>query len=150
LSEEQEEERIELDVDDNNDDDFERFDEPQPVEIIREEAVEVVQNLNGMSSLQASSSSTEDQNEEENEVNSDNRNSVNEDIYEQIKVQSIQLNRLADMVESLQSQVKQLLQTTRLPKHLRTRSVRKKSTSNKGIKTKKKTKRRGSARSRKK
>jgi hypothetical protein len=46
------------------------------------------------------------------------------------------------MVESLQSQVKQLQETIRLRKHKKTSSVRKKSTSNKGIKTKKKTKRR--------
>jgi hypothetical protein len=54
------------------------------------------------------------------------------------------------MVESLQSQVKQLQETTRLRKPHNTSSVRKKSTTNKDIKTKKKTKRRGSARSRKK
>ena len=45
--------------------------------------------------------STEEQDEEENEVNSDNRNSDNEDIHEQIKAQSVQLNRLTNMVESL-------------------------------------------------
>jgi hypothetical protein len=137
-------------MDDNNNDDFESFDEPQPVEIIREEVVEVVQNPNGetsLSSLSASSSSTGDQNEEENEVNNDNRNSYNEDIYEQIKAQSIQLNRLADMVESLQSQVKQLLETTRLLKHLRATSVRKESSNNK---MKKKTTKRKSAGSRQK
>jgi hypothetical protein len=52
------------------------------------------------------------------------------------------------MVESLQSQVKQLQETTRLHKR-KTTSV-KKSTSNNGINTKNKTKRRGSTRSRKK
>jgi hypothetical protein len=64
--------------------------------------------------------------------------------------QSIQLNRLTNTVESLQSQVKQLQETIRLRKHDKTSSVRKKSTTNKGIKTKKKTKRRGSVISRKK
>jgi hypothetical protein len=53
------------------------------------------------------------------------------------------------MVESLQSQVKQLQETTRLRKR-KTTSIRKKSTSNKGINTKKKTKRIGSTRSKKK
>jgi hypothetical protein len=82
----------------------------------------------------------------------ENEDSYNEDTYELIKAQSIQLNRLADMVESLQSQVKQLLETTRLRKHLRSRSVRKESSSNKGIKTKisKKTTRRKSTRSKQK
>jgi len=37
--------------------------------------------------------------EEENEVNNDSRNSDNEDIHEQIKAQSIQLNKLIKMVE---------------------------------------------------
>jgi len=54
------------------------------------------------------------------------------------------------MVESLQSQVKQLQETTRLRKHHMTTSVRKKSTGTNGTKTKKKINRRGSARSRKK
>ena len=53
------------------------------------------------------------------------------------------------MVESLQSQVKQLQETTKLRKHHNTKSVRKKSTSNNSIKTKKKTDRRASARIRK-
>jgi hypothetical protein len=83
-------------------------------------------------------------------VNSDNRNGDNEDIYEQIKAQSVQLNRLINMIESLQSQVKQLQETIRLRKHNKTSSVRKKSITNKGIKTKKKTKRRGNAISRRK
>ena len=74
----------------------------------------------------------------------------NEDIHEQVKAQSIQLSSLTDMVESLQSQVKQLQATIRLHKHKKTRSVRKRSTSNNDAKTKKKTKRRGSTRSRKK
>ena len=92
----------------------------------------------------------ENEEEEENEIKPDNLNHHNGDICEQVKAQSIQLSSLGDMVESLQSQVKQLQETIRLRKHNKTSSVRKKSTSNKGIKAKKKTKRRGSARSRKK
>jgi hypothetical protein len=84
------------------------------------------------------------------EGKTDNLNRYNEDIYKQVKAHSIQLSRLVDMVESLQSQVKQLQETTKLRKHHKTTSVRKKSTSNNSIKTKKKTYRRESARSRKK
>jgi hypothetical protein len=146
LSEEQEE-RIETDMGNNGD--FKESSEP--VEIIREEVVEVVENPNAETSLLISS---EDQNEleedQKNEIKTDNRNRYNEGIYEQVKAQSIQLSNLADMVESLQSQVKQLQETTRLRKPHKTTSVRKKSTSNNGTKTKKKTNIRGSARSRKK
>jgi hypothetical protein len=94
-----------------------------------------------VSSLSTSSPTKEQ--DEQNQVNSDN-----EAIYEQIKVQSIQLNRLTNMLESLQSQVKQLQETIRSRKHNKISSVRKKSTSNNGTKTKKKTKRRGSIRTR--
>jgi hypothetical protein len=146
LSEEQEE-RIEIDMDNNAD--FKESSEP--VEIIREEVVEVAENPSAETSLL---SSIEDQNEEEedqkNEIKTDNRNRYNEDIYAQVKAQSIQLSSLADMVESLKSQVKQLQETTTLRKHHKTTSVRKKSTSTNGTKTKKKTNRRGSARRRKK
>jgi DNA polymerase II small subunit/DNA polymerase delta subunit B len=146
LSEEQEE-RIEIDMDNNGD--FKESSEP--VEIIREEVVEVVENPNAETSLL---SSMKDQNEEEedqkNEIQTGNRNRYNEDIYEQIKAQSIRLSSLTDMVQSLQSQVKQLQETIRLRKHNKPSSVRKKSTSNKGINTQKKTKRRVSTRSRKK
>jgi hypothetical protein len=143
LSEENEER---IGVVDNNGD-FKESSEP--VEIIREEVVEVMENPNDETSL----SSMEDQNEEEedqkNEIKTDNLHSYNEAIYEQVKAQSIQLSKLTDMVESLQSQVKQLQETTRLRKR-KTTSIRKKSTSNKGINTKKKTKRIGSTRSKKK
>ena len=140
MSEDQEE-RIEIDIDNNND-------IAEPLEIIREEVVEVLENPNtetsSLSSMEGQDEEEEDQN---NEIKTDNSNRYNVDIYEQVKAQSIQLSSLADMVESLQSQVKQLQETIRLRKHNKTSSVRKKSTSNKGIKTKKKTKRRGSARS---
>jgi hypothetical protein len=142
LSEEQEE-RVEID---NNNGNFEESsDIAEPLEIIREEVVEVVENPNTETSSMAS---MEDQDEEEDDQKkTDNSNRYNGDICEQVKAQSIQLSSLADMIESLQSQVQQLQETIRLRKHNKTSSVRKKSTSNKGIKTKKKTKRRGSARS---
>ena len=89
-------------------------------------------------------SSKEEENRK-NEVKSDNG-----DIHEQLKAQSIQLSNLSGMIESLQSQVKQLEETFRLLKHKKTSSVRKRITSNDGTKTKKKTKRRGNVRSRKK
>jgi hypothetical protein len=143
LSEEQEE-RIEIDMDNNGD--FKESSEP--VEIIREEIVEVVENPNAETSLL---SSMEDENEEEedqkNEIKTDNLNRYNEEIYEQVKAQSIQLRSLADMVESLQSQVKQLQEITRLRKRKITPARKK---SNKGINTKKKTKIKGSTKSRKK
>jgi DNA-directed RNA polymerase specialized sigma subunit len=148
LSEDQEE-RIEIDIDNNNGNFEESSEIAEPLEIIREEVAEVVQNPNGetsLSSLSVSSPSTEEQEEEGNEVISDNRNSDNEDIHEQIKAQSIQLDKLIKMVESLQSQVKHLQETIRLRKRNKTSSVRKKSTTNKGIKTN----RRASARSRRK
>src|SRR5215813_11148361 len=98
----------------------------EPVEIIREEVVEVVENPNAETSLL---SSMKDQNEEEedqkNEIQTGNRNRYNEDIYEQTKAQSIRLSSLTDMVRSLQSQVKQLQETIRLRTHNKPSSVRK-------------------------
>ena len=140
-------ERIEIDMDNNG-----NFKESsEPVEIIREEVVEVVESPNDETSFL---SSMEDENEEEEdqkkEIKTENLDRDNEDIYQQVKAQSIQLSSLAEMVESLKSQVQQLQETIRLRKHHKTSSVRKKSTTNKDIKTKKKTKRSGSARSRKK
>jgi hypothetical protein len=144
LSEEQEE-RIETDMGNNGD--FKESSEP--VEIIREEVVEVVENPTA-ETFPLSSIETQHEEEEDRkkEIKTENLNRYNEDIYEQAEAQSIQLSSLAEM--ALQSQVKkiQLQETTRLRKHHKTASVRKKSTSNNG--TKKKTKRRGSTRSRKK
>jgi predicted RNase H-like nuclease (RuvC/YqgF family) len=132
LSEEQGE-RIEI----GNNRDFEQSsDIAEPGEIIREEVVEVAEKPN-TETFPLSSKEEEDQ---KNEVKTDNG-----DIHEQVKAQSIQLSSLAEMVESLQSQVKQLQETIRLLKHKKTSSVRKRSTSNDGTKTKKKPKRRGSA-----
>ncbi|HXX99180.1 MAG TPA: hypothetical protein VEL11_18985 [Candidatus Bathyarchaeia archaeon] len=143
MSEEQEE-RMEID---NNSDFEESSDIAEPIEIIREEVVEVVESPNTETSSLASMEAQDE--EEEDQKKTDNSNRYNGDIYQQVKAQSIQLNGLADMVESLQSQVKQLQETIRLRKRNKTSSIRKKSTSNKGIKTKKKTKGPGSARSRK-
>jgi hypothetical protein len=129
LSEVQEE-RIEID---NNRDFEQSSDIAEPGEIIREQVVEVAEKPNTQTFPMSSK-------EEENQVKTDD-----EDIHEQLKAQSIQLNSLAEMVKSLQSQVKHLQETTRLLKHKKTSSVRKTIT-----KTKNKTKRRGNARSRKK
>ena len=115
----------------------------EPGEIIREEVVEVTEKPN-TETFPLSSKEEEDQ---KNQIKTDSRNRYNEDIYEQVKAQSIQLSSLSDMVESLQSQVKQLQETIRLRNHkTKTSSVRKRSTSNRDTKTKKKTKRRGNAR----
>ena len=150
MSEEQEE-RIEIDIDNNNGNFEESSDIAEPLEIIREEVVEVVENPNTEASPPSSmEDEVQEEGDQKNEIKTDNTNRYNGDIYEQVKAQSLQLSSLADMVESLQSQVKQLQETIRLRKRKKTSSVRKKRTSNIGVKTKKKTKRRVSARSRKK
>ena len=149
LSEDREE-RIEIDIDNNNGDFDESSDIAEPVEIIREEVIEVVENPDTeTSALSSMEDQQEEEEDEKKEIKADNTNRYTGDIYEQVKAQSIQLSSLADMVQSLQSHVKQLQETIRLRKHNKTSSVRKKSISNNRIKTKKKTKRRGSARSRK-
>lgn len=130
MSEDREEEQFEVDLDDNNDDFEESSANAQPVEIIREEVVTVVENPN------AETSPIEDG---EEEISTDNDSGDKEDIYDQLKTQSIQLSRLADVVESLQSQVKQLQETTRLRRHHKTTSVSARSRSNTRMKTKKKT-----------
>jgi len=148
LSEDQEE-RIEIDIDNSGDFD-ESSDIGEPLEIIREEVVAVVENSDTETSpLSSMEDQQEEEEDEKNEIKTDDSNRYAGEIYEQVRAQSIQLNGLADMVQSLQSQVKQLQETIRLRKHKKTRPVRKKSTSNNRIKTKKKTKRRGSGRSRK-
>jgi hypothetical protein len=129
MSEDQEEERFKVDIDGDNDDFEERSDSDiaQPVEVIREEVITVVENPNAETSPME-----------------DNNSGDKEDIYEQLRTQSIQLSRLADVVESLQSQVKQLQETKRLRRHRKSTSVRTKSRSNTSMKrgqraTKKKT-----------
>jgi hypothetical protein len=121
VSEEQQE-RVEIDIDDNNG--SLSSDTAEPQEIIREEAAEVVKNPN-TETFPLSSKEEEDQ---ENEIQNDSSNRYNGDIYEQVKVQSIQLSNLADTVESLQSQVKQLQETIRLLKHKKTSLARKRIT----------------------
>jgi hypothetical protein len=148
LSEEREE-RIEREID-NNGHFEENSDIAEPVEIIREEVVEVVENPTAETFPLSSTGSQHEEEDQQKEIKADNFNRYNEDIYEQVKAQSIQLSSLADMVESLQSQVKQLQETTRLRKRHNGNSVRKKSTSNNGTKTKRNTRRRGSTRRRKK
>ena len=144
MSEDQEE-RIEIDIDNNNSDFDESSDIAEPLEIIREEVVEVVKSRHTETPLSSMEDQQEEEDDQENEIKTDNR--YTGEIYEQLKTQSIQLSSLTDMVQSLQSQVKQLQETIRLRKHDKTSSVRKRS--NNRIKTKKKTKRRGNARSRK-
>jgi hypothetical protein len=140
LSENQEE-RVETDIDNNNGDFDEGSDIAEPLEIGKE-IVEVVENPDtDLSSIDQ----REEEEHQKNEINTDS--SSPQDVYEQVKAQSIQLSSLADTVQSLQSQVKQSQETIRLRKHNKTSPVRKKS--NNRVKTKKKTKRRGSARSRK-
>ena len=148
LSEEQEE-RIEREI--NNNGDFEEnSDIAEPVEIIREEVVEVVENPTAETfPLSSMETQREEEDDQKKEIKTDNVNRYNEGICEQVKAQSIQLSSLAEMVESLQSQVKQLQETTRLRKHHKTTSVRKKSTGPNRTKTKKKTNRSGSARRKK-
>jgi hypothetical protein len=70
---------------------------PQPVEVVREEIVTVTKNPD-----------TED-------------NDSEDDLYEVVKAHSDQISRLTDMVESLQSQIKQIDQ--RLGSGNKTRSV---------------------------
>ena len=148
MSDEQEE-RIEREID-NNGDFEENSDIAEPVEIIREEIVEVVENPTAETfPLSSMDSQHEDEEDQKKEIKTDTLNRYNEDIYEQVKAQSIQLSSLADMVESLQSQVKQLQETTRLRKRHNTISVRKKVLVI-CTKIKRKTRRIGSTRRRKK
>lgn len=150
MSEEQEEEEegIEVDIDDDNNHDLERIgsitsseeeeSSTQPVEIIKEEIVTVVENPNAEASLLSSpvASSSLMENEKEGIRIDNNSSGDDEDVYEQVKAQSIQLSRLTDLVESLQSQVKQLQETTRLGGHKATPERRSSGTS---TKTRKKT-----------
>lgn len=148
MSEEQEEEEgNEVDIDDDNNDDLERIgsitsseeeSSTQPVEIIKEEIVTVVENPNAEASLLSSpvASSSLMENEKEGIRIDNNSSGDDEDVYEQVKAQSIQLSRLTDLVESLQSQVKQLQETTRLGGHQATPERRSSGTS---TKTRKKT-----------
>ena len=95
----------------------------QPVEVIKEETVTVVRDPKRNTSSESISTLVQ----EETQTGS----SDDENIYEQLKAQSIQINRLTDIVELLQSQIKQL-QETRLSGR-KTTAARRKS-----LKTKKK------------
>jgi len=102
---EDKEEGIEADIDDNNDDfgmiepitssEEVKESSTEPVEIFKEEVVTVVENPNV------------EENEEE-EIRIDN--SIGEDV----KALTVQLRKITDVVESLQSQVKQLQETIKL------------------------------------
>jgi hypothetical protein len=72
----------------------------QPVEIVREEIVTVAENP-----------SAETFSEEKVSMIGNTEDDGDGDLYKLVKAHSIQLSRLTDIVESLQSQVKQLGQT---------------------------------------
>ncbi len=139
MSEDKEEEGIKVDIDGNNDDfgiiepitssEEVKESSTEPVEIFKEEIVTVVENPDA----------EENEEEEENEQEAsriDNSISEDEGVYEQVKAQSVQLRKLTDVVESLQSQIKQLQKTIRLRSH-KTTPARRRTRSN--TKTKKKT-----------
>ena len=133
-------EGIEVDIDDNNDDfgtiepitSSEEVEEgtTEAVGIFKEEVVTVVENPN------AGENEVEEENEEQ-EIRIDNSNGEDEDIYGQVKAQSVQLRKLTDVVESLQSQVKQLQETIRLGGHKTTTPARRRTRTS--TKTRKKT-----------
>lgn len=103
----------------------------QPVGIVKEEIITIVKNPN-------SNSDTPLVEEDEDD---------DDDIYEQLKSHSIQLSRLSDTVESLQSQIK-LLQERRSGRGSR-KTIPLAKMKKRSIKTKKKTttRRKGSKRS---
>jgi hypothetical protein len=142
-----EDEEIKVDIDDDDDGDDEL--EPpleegattQPIEVIREEIVTVVNPDRETSSVSVSPLVEEEEDEEEEEEEeTDMDTSDNENIYEQLKAQSIQISKLTDIVESLQSQIKQL-QEKRYDRP-RTTPARKKTIQTKKKAIEKRTKRR--------
>jgi hypothetical protein len=104
----------------------------QPVGIVKEEIITIVKNPNSNSDTPL----VEEEEEEEDD-----------DIYEQLKSHSIQLSRLSDTVESLQSQIK-LLQERRSGRGSR-KTIPLAKMKKRSIKTKKEktTRRKGSKRS---
>jgi hypothetical protein len=111
--------------DDNDEDELIEDEEaaiaPQPVGAVREEIVTVTKN-----------SDTED----------------NDDLYEVVKAHSDEITRLTEIVESLQSQIKQIDQgqgssnkTSSIPKNRSTTKTKKSKTTSKKHKGKKSTKR---------
>jgi hypothetical protein len=72
----------------------------QPVEIVKEEIVTVTKepNIEEKMSVVDDSIGSED----------------SDDLYDLVKAQSVQLNKLTDIVESLEGQIKQLRETTKI------------------------------------
>jgi myo-inositol-hexaphosphate 3-phosphohydrolase len=71
----------------------------QPVEIVREEIVTVTKEPNKEEKMSV--------------VDDSIRNEDSDDLYDLVKAHSVQLNKLTDIVESLQGQIKQLRETTK-------------------------------------
>jgi myo-inositol-hexaphosphate 3-phosphohydrolase len=71
----------------------------QPVEIVREEIVTVTKEPNTEEKMSV--------------VDDSIRNEDSDDLYDLVKAHSVQLNKLTDIVESLQGQIKQLRETTK-------------------------------------
>jgi hypothetical protein len=87
----------------------------QPVEIVREEIVTVTKNPNTEEKMPVMSNTAK-----------------SDDIYQLVKAQSVQINKLTNTVESLQSQIKQLEETRPSARKITTTRKRTKS---KGHKT---------------
>ncbi len=116
-----------------------------PVGIVKEEIITVVKNPN-------SNSETPLVEEDEEEADAEEADAEDDDnIYEQLKSHSIQLSRLSDTVESLQSQIK-LLQERSSGRGSRRKTIPLAKMKKRSIKTKKEktTTRKGSKRSTKK
>ena len=97
----------------------------QPVEIVREEIVTVTKNPNTEEKMPVMSNIE-----------------VNDDIYQLVKAQSVQINKLTNTVESLQCQIKQLEETRLSARKITTTRKRTKSKGNKATAKKGKRKRR--------
>src|SRR5919199_4682015 len=69
----------------------------QPVEIVREEIVTVTKEPNTEEKMSV--------------VDDSIRSEDSDDLYDLVKAHSVQLNKLTDIVESLQGQIKQLRET---------------------------------------
>lgn len=114
-----------------------------PVGIVKEEIITVVKNPNSNSETPLVEEDAEEADAEEADAEDD------DNIYEQLKSHSIQLSRLSDTVESLQSQIKLLQERSSGRGSRKTIPLAK--MKKRSIKTKKKTTRRkGSKRSTKK
>jgi hypothetical protein len=76
----------------------------QPVEIVREEIVTVTKDPNTEEKMSVVDDSGGDHDDSGGDLDSD-------DLHELVKAQTVQLNKLTDIVESLQDQIKQLRET---------------------------------------